>query len=291
MMAGMIQTDLHSPIEAQSMDAKREAYKARKEKAAEPPPNAKIDRCAGACSDRGGNSRMLDDVLALKRRDRRRSAGPRRIAQPSTKPRLGAAQRRLDQLQQEYNDLWETKYPEILGRLTDPIGDAQTLASIEELEQKVDGLKKIKEKQAKLFQAMQLEQKATNDDLLALRTKDDDKKKDDDDKEDKDRDVAERLQDQLKDLLDKLGKELTPVTEEVRKALARAVGEIHQSLEKEGLSPESLGKALEKSQEDLRKAFEEGGAVDKELREAIDRGSQRHAGRVRSHERRCPGSS
>jgi ubiquinone biosynthesis protein UbiJ len=49
------------------------------------------------------------------------------------------------------------------------------------------------------------------------------------------------------------------------------VGEIHQSLEKEGLSAEGFGKALEKSQEELRKAFEGGGAVDKELRDAIDR--------------------
>ena len=178
---------------------------------------------------------------------------------------------RFDQLQQEYNDLWELKYPEILNRLTDPIGDAQTLASIQDLERKVDALKKTKERQAELFKAMQLKQKATNDDLLALRTRDDDRKKDDDDKEDKDRDVAERFQEQLKDLLGKLGKELSPVTEEVRKALERAVGEIHQSLEKEGLSAESLGKALEKSQEDLRKAFEGGGAVDKELREAIER--------------------
>ena len=93
----------------------------------------------------------------------------------------------------------------------------------------------------------------------------------DDDKEEKARDVAERFQEQLKDLLGNLGKELTPVTEELRKALERAVGDVHQSLKKEGFSPESLGKALEKSQEDLRKTFEGGGAVDKELREAIDR--------------------
>ena len=95
--------------------------------------------------------------------------------------------------------------------------------------------------------------------------------KDDDDKTEKARDAAERFQEQLQDLISKLGKELSPVTEEVRKALERAVGEIHQSLEKEGLSAEGFGKALDKSQEELRKAFEGGGAVDKELRDAIDR--------------------
>ena len=104
-----------------------------------------------------------------------------------------------------------------------------------------------------------------------MEIQDRDKKKDDDDRDEKARDVAERFQEQLQDLISKLGKELSPVAEEVRKALERAVGEVHQSLEKDGLSAEGLGKALEKSQEELRKAFEGGGAVDKELREAIDR--------------------
>jgi hypothetical protein len=107
--------------------------------------------------------------------------------------------------------------------------------------------------------------------LEPKKIQDGDKKEDDDDKTEKARDAAERFQEQLQDLISKLGKELSPVTEEVRKALERAVGEIHQSLEKEGLSAEGFGKALERSQEELRKAFEGGGAVDKELREAIDR--------------------
>ena len=45
-------------------------------------------------------------------------------------------------LQQEYNDLWESKYPEILARLTGPGGDAQPLAKIQELEQKIEGSKR-----------------------------------------------------------------------------------------------------------------------------------------------------
>ena len=262
------------------------------------------------------------------------------LLQPHDPARV-AAQNHFDSLQEEYNDLWESKYREILARLTRPGGDAQPLARIQALEQKIEGLKRVKEKQTELFKAMQLDQKSTNvdmfeavylnyllnsllnqeeqlkktlaqlnfeasqeknqvasidpaqaaaekqlstlrerldslrmskhDNLLSLLTKDEDKKKDDDDKEEIARNVAERFQKQLKDLLGKLGKELTPVTEEVRKALERAVSEVHQSLEKEGFSPESLGRALEKSQEDLRKAFEGGGAVDKELREAIDR--------------------
>jgi beta-lactamase regulating signal transducer with metallopeptidase domain len=105
---------------------------------------------------------------------------------------------------------------------------------------------------------------AKRDELLARRSKDDDK-------DEKTRDAVERFQDQLTDLIGKIGKELGPVTEEVRKALERAVGEVHKSLDKEGFSAEDLGKALEKSQEELRKAFESGGPVNDELRGAIDR--------------------
>ncbi len=212
-----------------------------------------------------------------------------------------AAQKQIDKLQEEYNDLWESKYFTLLARMTADEADsvkrrfktgsekyeqnmmaelvqtdldlveAQSMldvkreankagheegqqSTIQELEQRVDALKKKKDYQADFFKEMQIAQKAP-----------------DDDKEDKARDAAERFQKQLQDLISKLGKELSPVTEEVRKALERAVGEVHQSLEKDGLSAEGFGKALEKSQEELRKAFEGGGAVDKGLREAIDR--------------------
>ena len=340
MMAGMVRTDL-ALIEAQSMlDVKREAYKAKLEKSKE----------SGQQVDAQQLARIQDvfrkdtDVLALKKEidDTREILEriKRNLLLPHDPARV-AAQNRFDDLKQEYNDLWKSKYSEILDRLTDPISNTQTLASIHELEQRVDVLKKIKDKQAELFKAMQVDQKVSDDDtfeatylnlqlnslleredelkkireqlefeasqdkdhvalvdparpatekrlstlrdqyeslrkkkhdqLLALSTKDDVKKNGDDDKEDKARDVAERFQEQLQELISKLGKELSPVTEEVRKALERAVGEVHQSLEKDGLSAEGLGKALEKSQEELRKAFEGGGAVDKELREAIDR--------------------
>ena len=64
-------------------------------------------------------------------------------------------------------DLWELKYPEILMRLTvGSAGDAQSLAAIQELSQKVETLKKKKAKQAELFKEMQIDQKATNDDTF-----------------------------------------------------------------------------------------------------------------------------
>jgi len=105
--------------------------------------------------------------------------------------------------------------------------------------------------------------------LRARLSQDDDK--DDHAKKDKDRDGAEPLEDQVKDLIDKLGKELGPVGEEIRKALEQAVREVHQSLEKEGVSVEDLRRALEKSHEKLRGAVEKGGPVNEEMRKAMER--------------------
>ena len=72
------------------------------------------------------------------------------------------------------------------------------------------------------------------------------------------------------------------------------MGEVHKSLDKENLSVEDLGKALEKSQDELSKAFEGGGPVDKELREAIEnpaKNCRKHSNaarpRCRTRSKRC----
>ena len=100
-------------------------------------------------------------------------------------------------------------------------------------------------------------------------TKDDDAKHDD--KDDKGREVAGQLEEQVKDLIGKLGKELEPVGEEVRKALEQAAREVHESLEEEGLSVEGLRRAIEKSYAELRGAVEQGGPVNEEMRKAMER--------------------
>ncbi|MFI5454480.1 MAG: M56 family metallopeptidase [Isosphaerales bacterium] len=105
--------------------------------------------------------------------------------------------------------------------------------------------------------------------LRARLSQDDDK--DDDAKKNKGQDAAERLEEHVKDLIDKLGKELGPVGEEIRKALEQAVREVHQSLEKEGVSVEDLRRALERSHEKLRGAVEKGGPVNEEMRKAMER--------------------
>ena len=47
-----------------------------------------------------------------------------------------------------------------------PVADTQLVTMIQALEQKVDSLKKMKEKQLELFKVLQVEQKATNDDTF-----------------------------------------------------------------------------------------------------------------------------
>ena len=82
-------------------------------------------------------------------------------------PALVAATKQFNKLQQEYNDLWNSKYQEILGRLSmGPVGSTQSLIAIQELEQKVETLKKKKAKLSELFKVIQVEQKATNDDTF-----------------------------------------------------------------------------------------------------------------------------
>jgi hypothetical protein len=104
---------------------------------------------------------------------------------------------------------------------------------------------------------------------LARLSRDDEEKGDDKGKGR--RDTAERIEEILNDLIAKLGKELGPVGEEIRKALEQAVREVHESLEKEGVSVEDLRRALEKSHTRLRGAVEKGGPVNEEMRKAMER--------------------
>jgi beta-lactamase regulating signal transducer with metallopeptidase domain len=333
MMDEMAQTDLEL-IEAQSiLEVKRDVYQASLEASKQAMQQGDEQQLAHVREEFNKDP----EVLALKRELDKMRAHLDRIKHNVRQlhdPARVAAQNQLAKLQEEYQVLWEEKYPEIKKRLAAPVRDTESLAHIQELGQKIDALKKKKVKEADLFKAMKNEQTATNGDILEvanlnhqvsslLNLEEQVKKnldqlefeasqakdrvaladptrraaekqlsklteqyenlrkrrhdqllalalKDDDDKDEKARDVAERLQEQLRDLISKLGKELSPVAEEVRKVLERAVGEVHKSLEKEGLSGEDLGKALEKSQEELRKAFEADGPVNKELRDAIE---------------------
>ena len=63
------------------------------------------------------------------------------------------------------------------------------------------------------------------------------------DREDKGRETAERFAEHVKDLVEKLTKELGPVGDELRKILEKSIDEIHETLKKEGATPDDLRKA------------------------------------------------
>jgi succinoglycan biosynthesis transport protein ExoP len=165
MMQGMVRTDL-SIIETQSMlDVKLEEYKIRQEEVRQPRQQVDAQQLARIQALFSKDA----DVVALKKEiDNTREhldRIKRNVRQPHDPSRV-AAQNRLDDLEQDYNDLWELKYREILDRTTGSGGDAQPLASIQELKQKIELLKKFKVKQTELFKAMEVDQKATNSDTF-----------------------------------------------------------------------------------------------------------------------------
>jgi polysaccharide biosynthesis transport protein len=82
-------------------------------------------------------------------------------------PAVVAAQKQKNKLEQEYKYLWNSKYQELVERLSMRPGDsAQLLIAIQELEQKVETLKKKKVKLAEFFKVLEIEQKTTNDDTF-----------------------------------------------------------------------------------------------------------------------------
>ena len=89
----------------------------------------------------------------------------RNVRQPHDPARV-AAKNHFEGLEQEYNDLWQSKYPEILARLTAPRRRRTAACEHPGVKQKIEALKREKEKQTELFKEMQVDQKATNDDTF-----------------------------------------------------------------------------------------------------------------------------
>ncbi len=96
-------------------------------------------------------------------------------------------------------------------------------------------------------------------------------KQDEGRREEKSRATAERFETHVKELVEKLTKELGPVGEDIRKTLEKSIGEIHETLKKDGLTAEDVRKAVEKSHNEIRKAFEKGGTINKEVRESMEK--------------------
>ena len=166
MMAEMDQTELEL-IEAMSMlEVKRDACKARLQEIQEPTQSTDGQQRVRVEEEFKRDPDVIDFMREFEETREHLEHLKRSVRQPHDAARV-AAQNQFDKLQREYNDLWTAKYPVILQRLTaHAIGDTQLVTAIEELEQKVDTLKKKKTRLAELFKVIQVEQKVTNDDTF-----------------------------------------------------------------------------------------------------------------------------
>jgi polysaccharide biosynthesis transport protein len=164
MMDEMAQTDLQL-IEAQSMLEVKQAYKAMREADQQSTQQDSEQQLARIKEE----FKKDPEVLALKQQieamGERLDHIKHSVRQPHDPARV-AAQNQFDKLREEYQVLWEDKYPEIRKRLAVPVRDTETLAQIQELGQKIDALKKKQEKEAELFKAMKIDQKESNDDTF-----------------------------------------------------------------------------------------------------------------------------
>ena len=154
MMAELDSTEFEL-IEAMSMlDVKRAAYQTGNQE------NQQLDQIREAFKND-------PDVLALKQEfDETREHLDhlkRNFRNPSDAARV-AAQNQFNKLEREYRDLWVSKYPEILKRLSASSSGAGQSLGIQELEQRVETLKSKKAKLTEHFKAIQVEHKASNDD-------------------------------------------------------------------------------------------------------------------------------
>jgi capsular exopolysaccharide synthesis family protein len=166
MMAQIDTTELEL-IEAMSMlEVKSNAYKAKQQQIQEPTQSTDRQQQALVAEEFKKDPDVLEFMREYDETREHLEHLKRNVRQPHDAARL-AAQNQFDKLQKEYNALWASKYPAILERLTTgPIANTQVLAAIEELEQKVDALKKKKAGLAERFKVIQVEQKVTNDDTF-----------------------------------------------------------------------------------------------------------------------------
>jgi succinoglycan biosynthesis transport protein ExoP len=164
MMNELNQTDLQL-IEAESLlDVKSNAYKLRQDLSRE------------QNQDDGQRLALIEEqfrkdpeVVALKKEiddTSERIELVKRGARQGGDAALVAARDHLGKLKNEYKELWNFKYVELLKELTGPFSDKQSLAAIQDLEQKLEQLKKKKEKQVELFKKLQIDRNLTNDDTF-----------------------------------------------------------------------------------------------------------------------------
>ena len=129
MMDEMVQTDLQLIAEQSMLEVKRDAYKARLEASQQAMQEGKEQQHARVREE----FKKDPEVLALKQEiDKMREHLDRikhNVRQPHD-PARAAAQKQFDKLKEEYQDLWEDKYPEIKERLSGPRPETQSRSHV-----------------------------------------------------------------------------------------------------------------------------------------------------------------
>jgi polysaccharide biosynthesis transport protein len=154
-------------IEAMStLEVKRDAYKAIQQRTEQPSQQTDTQRLALVREEFTRDPEVVDLKQEVEETQTHLEHLKDNVRQ-SHDPAVVAAQKQLNKLKQEYNDLWISKYQEILGRLsTGPVSGTQSLIAIQELEQKVETLKKKKAKLTELYNVLEPKQKTANDDTF-----------------------------------------------------------------------------------------------------------------------------
>jgi beta-lactamase regulating signal transducer with metallopeptidase domain len=169
LMAGMGETDLEL-IEAMSMlEINRAAYQARQQGTQQQPQQTDAKLLALVTE----KFTQDPEVVALKQEVEETQARLARlkgnVGRQAHDPAVVAAQKQLSKLEQDYKSLWNSKYQEIVERVSrDSVGDAPSLAAIQKLEEKVENLKKKQSKLTELLKVIPAERKtALNDSFEA----------------------------------------------------------------------------------------------------------------------------
>jgi polysaccharide biosynthesis transport protein len=154
-------------IEAMStLEVKRDTHKAIQQSTEQPVEQTDTQKLARVTEEFTRDP----EVVALKQEVEETQTHLERLkgnVRQSHDPAVVSAQKQLNKLEQEYKYLWNSKYQEIVDRLSMRPGDSsQLLIAIQEFEQKVETLKKKKAKLTDLFKVLELEQKTTNEDTF-----------------------------------------------------------------------------------------------------------------------------
>lgn len=81
--------------------------------------------------------------------------------------------------------------------------------------------------------------------------------------------AVDEMSRRARELAERLGKQAEPVADELRKAIGDAAANLGDVLKRDDVSADDVRAAVERARDQLLRAFEEGGSIDRSAREAI----------------------